>query len=216
MTKWMLVFEPAAEQTAALAATLRQYADALVCRYPDIARIELDLFTASEHRLHTGRDSLPAWRGFVSLWLPPALTIDSIATPPQLRVHRFRLAEHTARDFSRYWNLGERGPGIKKLVFWSTLPGLAPALWQQRYRNHVDIAFIAHNAWKYRQNLVLEQAAGCRYDALSENWWEEPAGLIERFYASPAAEALVSVDTDGFIDKPGALTIVVDHTIVRD
>lgn len=210
--KWILAFEPMPPQAATLGDTLTRWAEALADSQPALRRIELDLYEPREHALHTGQKQPPAWQGFVSLWSPDNL--EDMALPVGLRAHRFEVDEFVARDFVRDWDLSKTGPGIKKLVFWSAAPGVRSQRWQSHYREHVGVAFAAHRAWKYRQNVILVKPAHSRFDAVSENWWRDPTDLSERFYASPEYEKLVALDTNRFIDKSSAITVVVSHRIV--
>ena len=59
--------------------------------------------------------------------------------------------------------------------------------------------------------MIESASAGATYDAVSELWWPTEADLLERFYASEEARALVAEDTQGFIDIPSAVQTVTRH-----
>jgi hypothetical protein len=132
----------------------------------------------------------------------------------------WRVQEHVAWDYDRDWPDGEPTPGVKFVSFVAKRPELSPEEFQERYRNHVEVAREHHiGCWKYVQNVVLGPVTlppGKIIHGVSELWFRSLDDYVERLYARrPESVDAVREDTSGFIDFANTSSMLVQETWLR-
>ena len=177
-----------------------------------VGRAEVERLADDVHRAHTAR--APRFFAFASLWLVPQRVAEVIDEVPG-RVQWFRVRERLAFDRSARADAVQPWAGIKKTTPWAPARGVDARVWQGRYTNHGAVAAVHHaTVARYRQN-VVDEASDPELRAISELWWTNAEDLVERFYASDAAEQLVGIDAAGFVDASRAHPTVTTHEVLR-
>lgn len=214
--KWMILLAPR-NIVSPESAKITAWAKGLPAQLPSLEGLELEHVSLEDHRAHVlafaGKITAPEWSTIVTIWTTSA-ACPHVTIPDSLIATYVKVREHRAFDLHGVLPAQQVTRGFKKTTFWKALGGLAPEVWQSRYRAHVPTVQICHPAWAYRQNVIEEKPSGFPYDAVSENWWATRADLCERFYLSEPARRTVVDETNTFIDKTAVATVVTRHRVV--
>ncbi len=207
-TKWLLAFAPGDGSSDETIQQLRPWAHALALGGLDV---EIEWLDAQAHRRFTGNTQDPPFCAFVTIYSDSALAPSELDPPTCASLSTFRLNPQPVFD-RIVCEPGQLTPGLKKTTLWRARADLDESSWRARYAAHAKLVPSVHaSAWRYCQNVIESAPAGSAYQAISELWWPTEADLIERFYASEEARALVAEDTQGFIDIPSAVQTVTRH-----
>lgn len=107
--------------------------------------------------------------------------------------------------------VGTDTPGLKMISFVKRRADLSPQEFDERYRQHIEVAKEHHaGIWQYAQSLVEQvlTADAPPIDGISELWFESATDFAERFYSTPESPAAVQEDTKGFIDFSGTFSVL--------
>ena len=214
-TKWLLAFASDDGGGDETVQQLRRWAHALALGGLDV---EIEWIDASMHRRFTGNTEDPPFCAFVTIYTDPALALPELDPPKDVSLSIFRLDPQPVFD-RVVCEPDLPTPGLKKTTLWRARADLPESSWRARYAAHAELVPRVHaSAWRYCQNVIESAPAESPYHAISELWWPTEADLLERFYASEEARALVAEDTQGFIDIASAVQTVTRHqrlTVVR-
>jgi hypothetical protein len=206
--KWLLAFAVGGGGADETVEALRPWAEALA---RDGLDVEIEWLDALAHRRFTGSSEDPPFCAFVTIHADPAWAPTERGSPTEAPPSIFRLSAQPVFDRIEC-EPGEPTPGLKKTTLWRARADLTESGWHARYAGHAELVPRAHaSAWRYCQNVIESAPAETTYHAVSELWWPTEADLLERFYASEEARALVAEDTQAFIDIPSAVQTVTRH-----
>jgi hypothetical protein len=138
---------------------------------------------------------------------------------PDARVDTYVVEEHVRIDYARDWPDGIESPGVRRISFVQSAPGLSRSEMARHWGEvHWPIARVHHPAlWRYVQNVVVERFTSDApvVDGIAELHFRAIADLRDRFYDSDEGRQIVAHDVSEFLDRGAGWRVLARETWLR-